>query len=390
MKNQNPPKTLEEALLQIEMLKKQQDVYEHELQKYHQLFEYTGDSIFILDMATFEIIDVNANATRRLGYSREEFLAMTLDDIEIETESDMSADDLLWHSTFSDTRVYETQYRCKDGTLLEVEVSSRPLRIGNVELMQNHVRDIQRRKAAERQLQEANKKLSVLVDDLRAFSGMVAHDLKNPLGMMTGYATLLQDGIGQLSEERVAYYTKMIQTGTADMQRIIDGLLLIATIGHTEQVQMVKVDILDTVWRARNRLQHMKKYEQAEFIMESPETWPMPYGYAPWVEEVWTNYLSNALKYGGNPAVVRIRAVPIGDTHVRFEVIDNGQGIPKNKHNTVFEQFTRLDHFTQGHGLGLSIVKRIVLKIGGEVGVESVEGQGCTFYFTMPLHAKSD
>ncbi|NIU99771.1 MAG: hybrid sensor histidine kinase/response regulator, partial [Phycisphaerae bacterium] len=118
-----------------------------------------------------------------------------------------------------------------------------------------------------------------------------------------------------------------------------------------------------------------------------PKTWPVAQGYAPWIEEVWTNYLSNALKYGGRPPRLELGAKRQSDGMIRFWVRDNGPGLKPETQATLFTEFTRLTEVrAQGHGLGLSIVRRIIEKLGGEVGFDSenVPGQGSAFYFTLP------
>ncbi|MCK4449343.1 MAG: HAMP domain-containing histidine kinase, partial [Anaerolineae bacterium] len=108
-------------------------------------------------------------------------------------------------------------------------------------------------------------------------------------------------------------------------------------------------------------------------------------GYPLWVEEVWANYLSNAIKYGGQPPRVELGATVQADGYVCFWVRDNGDGIPPEERAHLFTPFTRLDRTrAQGHGLGLSIVRRIVEKLGGQVGVESEMGRGSVFTFTLP------
>jgi signal transduction histidine kinase len=97
------------------------------------------------------------------------------------------------------------------------------------------------------------------------------------------------------------------------------------------------------------------------------------------------NYLSNALKYGGKPPRVELGADPPADTMVRFWVRDNGIGISAEERERLFTAFTRLDQArARGHGLGLSIVERIVARLGGAVSVESEVGKGSTFSFTLP------
>ena len=114
----------------------------------------------------------------------------------------------------------------------------------------------------------------------------------------------------------------------------------------------------------------------------------MALGYGPWIEEVWVNYLSNALKYGGMPSApprIELGAEPQPDGLVRFWMRDYGPGIPTESQAHLFTQFTRLDQVrAKGHGLGLSIVRRIVEKLGGQVGVISQVGQGSTFFFALP------
>jgi two-component system sensor histidine kinase/response regulator len=116
-----------------------------------------------------------------------------------------------------------------------------------------------------------------------------------------------------------------------------------------------------------------------------PKTWPVALGYGPWVEEVWVNYLSNGLKYGGQPPRVELGATAQPDGQVCFWIRDNGSGIPPEAQTRLFTPFTRLDQVrAEGHGLGLSIVRRIVEKLGGQVGVKSEAGQGSVFTFTLP------
>ena len=147
---------------------------------------------------------------------------------------------------------------------------------------------------------------------------------------------------------------------------------------------------------AQQRLADVVEQSHADIVLLGVSTWPVALGYAPWVEEVWANYLSNALKYGGRPPCVELGAAPLpnppplaeegeGRGMVRFWVRDNGPGILPEDQARLFTPFTRLDQVrVKGHGLGLSIVKRIVEKLGGQVGVESQVGHGSTFSFTLP------
>ena len=114
-------------------------------------------------------------------------------------------------------------------------------------------------------------------------------------------------------------------------------------------------------------------------------TWPVALAYGPWVEQVWVNYLSNAIKYGGRPPRVDLGATGQANGMVRFWVRDNGPGLTPEEQARLFTPFTQLAQVpVKGHGLGLSIVRRIVEKFRGQIGVESEEGRWSVFTFSLP------
>ena len=136
---------------------------------------------------------------------------------------------------------------------------------------------------------------------------------------------------------------------------------------------------------SQQRLTDMIEQTQATIDAAGVSRWPVALGHMAWVEEVWVNYLSNAIKYSGKPPHLELGAEEQPDGMVRYWVRDNGPGLTPEDQARLFTPFTRLDQVrARGYGLGLSIVRRIVEKLGGQVGVESQPGQGCTFFFTLP------
>jgi signal transduction histidine kinase len=119
--------------------------------------------------------------------------------------------------------------------------------------------------------------------------------------------------------------------------------------------------------------------------LDLPPSWPNAIGYAPWLEEVWANYISNALRHGGQPPRVELGASTQPDGMVRFWTRDNGPGLPPHEQARLFAPFNQTCSIdATGQGLGLSIVHCIVEKLGGQVGVESEVGKGSQFFFTLP------
>lgn len=232
-------------------------------------------------------------------------------------------------------------------------------------------------------MRQQTAELQARNEDLNAFAHTVAHDLKTPLGVIIGYADVVVGDFAELltKDEEVQYYLQAIVKNGRKMSNIIGELLLLAEIRRTE-VQHERIAMAVVVSEALQRLTFLIDEKQAEIVL--PDAWPEAVGYSPWIEEVWVNYLSNGVKYGGQPPHLELGAEVQDDGFVRFWVSDSGPGISPEDQTRLFTPFTQLEQVrVTGHGLGLSIVRRIVEKLGGEAGVESEAGKGSTFSFTL-------
>ena len=245
------------------------------------------------------------------------------------------------------------------------------------------VSDITERKQAEAALYQQTRELQVRNEELNAFAHTVAHDLQNPLGLIIGFASALNSNYDVLPADDVKLFLNKIMTSSHKMSKIIKELLLLASV-RQQEVELKPIDTDDLVCETQRRLAVMIEDYRAEII--APEEWPVALGYGPWVEEVWVNYISNAIKYGGTPPQIELGASTQDDGMLRFWVSDNGRGLSLEEQNQLFEPFKRLAQGqAKGHGLGLSIVRRIVEKLGGQVHVESRgASQGTVFSFTLP------
>jgi len=243
--------------------------------------------------------------------------------------------------------------------------------------------DTTERRAAEAALRHANAELQARNEDLDAFARTVAHDLKNPIHVVHGYASLLQDDPAMPGEMQAECLDMIVRT-SQKMDGIVQALLLLAGVNR-QTVEPAPVPMGEVVARVLERLApHVTRSDAA---VTADTAWPTVWGYAPWVEEVWVNYVTNALKYGGRPARIHLGVDAPRDGHVRFWVSDAGPGLSPEAQARLFQPFTRVGgEEVEGHGLGLSIARRITERLGGRVGVESsgVPGEGCRFYFTLP------
>jgi signal transduction histidine kinase len=251
------------------------------------------------------------------------------------------------------------------------------------------LRDLQKQltlanQAMARQLDElaiSNAALQTRNEELDAFAHTVAHDLKNPLNFLSGYGGLLVNEYDTMPRDEILLCARGIANGATKLELIIDSLLLLSSV-RKMSVEMHILDMEQIVSEALKRLPRL--IEERDAVIELPQTWPVVWGYAPWVEEIWANYISNAIKYGGDPPHVVLGATSQPDGWVRFWVRDNGIGISLEDQQRLFTPFERLHQANiKGHGLGLSIVQRIAQKLCGNVGVDSKPKHGSKFYFTL-------
>lgn len=247
--------------------------------------------------------------------------------------------------------------------------------------------DITARREAEEVLRQYARELEARNTELDAYAHTVAHDLKGPLSAIIGYGSLLAAGVAIKSPEEIKAGLRTVLQSAYKMRSIIDNLLLLASVRRMGDLPTGPLDMAAIVSEVRIRLTAEIAARQAGITL--PPRWPVALGYAPWVEEVWVNYVDNALKYGGDPPWIELGFDRTDGKQpnlaIRFWVKDNGPGLTPEEQARLFSPFTRLEQIdTKGHGLGLSIVGRIVERLGGQVGVDSKIGEGSTFWFTLP------
>ena len=235
------------------------------------------------------------------------------------------------------------------------------------------LRDVTERREAEDALRDAVAALRLRNEELDAYAHTVAHDLKTPLQAILGSAELLgdsADGAQRRDVDRIARTARQ-------MNQTLDDLLLLARIRH-EDLGPEPLALGEIVARALDREAPALRALQVEVA----DAWPPALGYAPWVEEVWANLLSNAAKYGGTRIAV---GGNVDGTVARLWVDDDGPGVAPEDRDAVFAPLVRLaPSRADGTGLGLAIVKRIVERMGGRVAVGPSPLGGARFGFSLP------
>jgi PAS domain S-box-containing protein len=226
------------------------------------------------------------------------------------------------------------------------------------------------------------------IDTLKSdFVSTVSHDLRSPLTLMRGYATMLEMA-GELNDQQKSY-TRMIVQGVDNMAKLVNNLLDLGRIDFGVGLQLESITVLDILERVTSSLQMQAKEKQISLGVEIPRDLPHAIeADKALLQQALYNLVENALKYTseGGEVILHLQTDP---SALIFAVQDTGIGIPQSDLPRLFEKFyrgTNREALAQrGTGLGLAIVKSIAERHGGKVWVESELGKGSTFYLLVPL-----
>lgn len=262
----------------------------------------------------------------------------------------------------------------KDQSSFPVEISISFITVETGTLGIGFITDISSRKKAERDL------ISI-IEELDAYAHTVAHDLNASLSGVIGFSEMILDEDNEVSRDEIKDYVKEIAAGGRKMAEVIKNLLLFAKMKQNE-FPVYLVNMNDIIQSTLNRLMLQIKEKHAEVTIKGEIL--DCYSYNEWIEEILFNFLSNALKYGGNPPSVEISCDKVENVGIKYNVKDNGKGISKKFREIIFNDNnpSRMK-FVQGTGLGLTIVKRIISKMDGQLLLETEEGKGSTFSFIV-------
>lgn len=221
--------------------------------------------------------------------------------------------------------------------------------------------------------------------ELEQFAYVASHDLQEPLRMVTGFLTQIEKKYGSIIDETGKKYIDFAVDGAKRMRQIILDLLEFSRIGRNEgNKELLDLNVLvnEIIILAQ------KQIDEKRAVIKLQQLPVLPVYKAP-LRQVFQNLIGNALKYSRHdiPPRIGIAAKELED-HWQFSVSDNGIGISKEYFEKIFIIFQRLhnkDEFS-GTGIGLAVTKKVIDNHGGKIWVESVEGKGSTFYFTIKKH----
>lgn len=273
------------------------------------------------------------------------------------------------------------RFKHKDGHYITLEgVGNNLLHDSNINAIVVNSRDITERMEAELKLQNYASNLEKINKELDQFAYIVSHDLKAPLRAINNLGIWIEEDLQGIAGEDVLKNLGLMRGRIHRMEDLINGILQYSRAGRvnnpTEKIN-IKTFVEDVIQNLGPK---------PEFKFEVDQNLPEIETERIVVDQVFSNYISNALKYNNNPEpVVKINYQESASHHI-FSVNDNGQGIPEQFHEKVFVIFQTLQakDKTDSTGVGLAIVKKLIEEKGGKVWLESQEGQGTTFFFSLP------
>ncbi len=396
-KNINERKKVEQKLVETKLA-----VSKKVEEKFRGLLETAPDAMVIVD-ATGKIKLINAQTEKMFGYSRNELIDQQVE-ILIPGRFGISEHKKHRENYFKSPNArpmgqgLDLSGKHKSGIEFPIEISLSPLMTDEGMLVSAAIRDITERKDFEKKLITAsielekrvdertkefmliNKKLEATNRELESFAYITSHDLKAPLRAIGSLSDWLYADYADKLDDNGKEQLQLLKKRVSKMHELIDGILNFSRIGRVDgEKQRVDINLL---------LKEITDLIQvpAHIKIVATKTLPVLNYYKTHLMQLFENLISNAVKYCDKPeGIIEITCDDLPDMW-RFRVKDNGMGIDEKYHTKIFEIFQRLrpNDETEGTGIGLTIVKKIVENAGGTINLESTPGIGTTFEFTLP------
>jgi PAS domain S-box-containing protein len=370
-------------------------------ERFRLLVEHSKDAILLHDFDG-RIIDTNQHACESLGYTREELLSLSIQDIDEDVLPGKHQEQ--WKQMVPGHPItLEGVHRRKDGTTFPVEVRLGVFESGGRELMLGLVRDVTERKQAEERLKRYAAELEQTNEEVKNFAYIVSHDLRVPLVNLKGYTSELhsalevigpnlETALPHLNEDKrsavamalhedVPEALEFITNSVSRMDSFINSVLILSRLGRRE-LKPEPIDMNALVQMSLGNLSHQIQERGTKVTIGSL---PQVVADRTAMEQIMGNILGNAVKYLNpeRPGQIEVTAETNNGEQI-FHISDNGRGIAQEDMHKVFAPFRRAGkQDTQGEGMGLAYVQTLIRRLNGRIWCESELGKGTTFTFSI-------
>ncbi len=366
----------------ISKRKKAEEAVRDSEERYRLLFETNPYPVWVYDPETLAFLAVNQGAIDCYGFSREEFLSMKIKDIRPSEDVVALLDDV----SQSSPETSRWRHRKKNGTVIDVEITARPISFNGKQARLVLVNDVTERLRGERALEQARNEADRANKAKSEFLSRMSHELRTPLNAILGFGQLLErQNPTPIQRNRIGHVINAgrhllglinevldisrIEVGR--MQLSLEPVCLAETIGET-------LDLMRPLAQERNiKLTADIDLDDSVHVRADRQR----------LKQVLLNLLTNGVKYTPISGSVTVSCAGNGTEKLRIRVADTGPGIAKEKLARLFTPFDRLgaeQSEVEGTGLGLALSQRLMHAMGGSIGVEDSQGKGSIFWIELP------
>ncbi len=356
--------------------------------KYRALFESAPDGIFLADEHG-RYLQVNKAASQITGYSQEELQQMCIPDVIPEDQREKAIKHFITIKEQGHASA-DIPFKRKDGSLGWWSINAVKL---TDKLFLGYTKDITTSKQHELLISQQNEELKKMNKLKSDFLNITSHELRTPMTAMKGYLEMIRHGTLQTTEEQ-HQAIDIILRNTNRLDRLVDDILDTSRLeSGTMKFLPQETDINQLIEDTTNIMSSDAEQKHINITTHVDPTLPTITLDPDRVKQVLNNLVKNAIKFSPEHSTITISAKPYNQ-YVLFKIQDQGRGIPSSCTDKIFEVFYQVDSGVDrsysGTGLGLTICRGIALGHGGDIWVESEEGKGSTFFFTIPLQPVLD
>ncbi|NOQ23887.1 MAG: PAS domain S-box protein [Bacteroidales bacterium] len=367
---------------------KSEEAFKIERAYFKELFDNSPEAIAIVDNSSI-IININNEFTKLFGYTKDEAVNSTIEDLISTPESKDEAQNITIEVSKGKVVKTYTKRKKKDGSIVDVSLWGTPVMLDKGQLAVYAIfRDISERIEYENRLEKAKIKAEESDKLKTAFLTNMSHEIRTPMNAIIGFSELISDP--GTDKETQKEFTEQIYNSSNMLLQLIEDIIDVSQLDSGNiKLNKKSVNISSLLTDLHSKYEKEKeKKKNIELLLHNPFGDSMAY-----IEcdayrffQIFSNLLNNAFKYTNSGFIEYGFDINQKDEPV-FYVRDTGIGIPEDKSESIFDHFTKIEDkkiLYRGTGIGLTITKKLVNLLGGKIWVESNLDIGSIFYFTLP------